>query len=54
MNEELISKKTRNEFREFLVGWTLRDIEMEFDAAHIDYDRQYDPPLSGQRRSFVE
>ena len=24
MKEDLISKNTRNEFREFLVGWTLR------------------------------
>jgi hypothetical protein len=54
MNEELISKKTRNEFREFLVGWTLRQIEMEFEAAHVGCDRQYDPQVSGQRRSFVE
>ncbi|MBF0565613.1 MAG: abortive infection family protein [Nitrospirae bacterium] len=27
---------------------------MEFDAAHIACDRQYDPQLSGQRRRFVE
>lgn len=27
---ELISKKTRTEFREFLVGWKLREIESEF------------------------
>lgn len=54
MNGELVSKKTRNEFREFLVGWTLREIEMEFEAAHVGCDRQYDPQVSGQRRSFVE
>lgn len=54
MNTELISKKTRNEFREFLVGWTLREIEMEFEAAHIDCDRQCNPQVSGERRSFVE
>jgi hypothetical protein len=35
MTQEIISKKTRYEFREFLVGWTLREIEMEFDAADI-------------------
>ncbi len=54
MRGELISKKTRNEFREFLVGWTLREIEMLFEAAGIACDRQYDPQLGGQRRSFVE
>jgi len=54
MRGELISKKTRNEFREFLVGWTLREIEMLFEAADIACDRQYDPQLGGQRRSFVE
>jgi len=54
MRGELISKKTRNEFREFLVGWTLREIEMLFEAADVACDRQYDPQLGGQRRSFVE
>ncbi len=54
MNREFISKKTRNEFREFLVYWKLRDIEMEFEAAHVDCDRQYIPQVSGSRRSFVE
>jgi len=54
MRGELISKKTRNEFREFLVGWTLHQIEMLFEAADIACDRQYDPQLGGQRRSFVE
>lgn len=54
MNGELISKKTRNEFREFLVGWTRREIEMEFEAAGIAYDRQFEPQLSGARRLFVE
>lgn len=54
MNGEFVNKKTRNEFREFLVGWTLREIEMEFEAAHIECDRQYEPQVTGQRRSFVE
>ncbi len=54
MNSELISKKTRLAFREFLVGWTLREIGLEFEAAEIPYDRQYEPPESGQRRAFVE
>lgn len=51
---ELISRKTRNEFREFLVGWTLREIENEFSAAGLEPDRNHDPQLGGQRREFVE
>lgn len=35
MKNELISKKTRYTFREFLVTWTLREIELEFDSADI-------------------
>jgi hypothetical protein len=55
MAQEIISKKTRYEFREFLVGWTLREIELEFDAADIPCH----PPEglrvhSGARRSQVE
>jgi hypothetical protein len=51
---DLISKKTRNEFREFLVGWTLGEIENEFSAAGLERDRNHDPQLGGQRREFVE
>ena len=51
---ELLSKKTRTEFREFLVGWTLRQIENEFSAAGLEPDRSYNPELGGQRREFVE
>jgi hypothetical protein len=54
MADELISKKTRYEFREFFVDWTLREIEMEFDAADVLLDNNYDPPISGARRSLVE
>lgn len=54
MARELISKRTRNEFREFLVGWTLREISDEFDGEYIDCRSDYDPGLSGQRRSLVE
>ena len=38
MAKELISKKTRYEFREYFVGMTLRQIEMEFDAADVPFD----------------
>ena len=51
---EFISKKTRIEFREFLVGWTLRQIEYEFSAAGLEPDLNYDPQLGGQRREYVE
>lgn len=54
MVQEIISKKTRYEFREYLVDWTLREIEMEFDAADVPFDKDYVPRCSGQRRSLVE
>jgi hypothetical protein len=54
MADDLISKKTRYEFREYFVGTTLREIEAEFDAADVPFDGDYDPQLSGQRRSLVE
>ena len=50
---ELISKKTLTECREFLVGWTLREIENEFSAAGLEPDRSFNPQLGGQRREFV-
>lgn len=54
MANELISKKTRYEFREFFVSWNLREIEMEFDAADVPIDANYEPSTSGARRSLVE
>ncbi|MFA5110266.1 MAG: abortive infection family protein [Desulfobaccales bacterium] len=54
MTHELISKKTRNEFREYFVGTTLRIIELEFDAADVPFDKDYNPSISGERRSLVE
>jgi len=54
MTGDLISKKTRYEFREYFVGTTLREIEAEFDVADVPFDENYDPQLSGQRRSLVE
>jgi hypothetical protein len=52
---EIVSKKTRYEFREFLVGWTLRQIEMEFDAADIPCHSGEGLRLpDGARRSLVE
>lgn len=54
MSEELISIKTRQVFRENMVGWVLRQIADEFDAATIDCDLSYDPSVSGQRRTLIE
>ncbi len=51
---ELISKKTRIEFREYFVGSTLRQISQEFDAADVPFAADYVSPESGQRRSLVE
>ncbi len=54
MTHELVSKRTRNAFREFLVRWPLREIEIEFENASIECDPSFKPDVSGQRRSFVE
>lgn len=54
VKRELISKKTRIEFREHMVGWTLREISYEFDAFDILCDLDHDPQLDGQRRTLVE
>lgn len=54
MSKDIISKKTRYEFREFLVGWKLREIGVEFDAADISLDENHKPKLSGARRGLVE
>lgn len=54
MSTDLISKKTRQEFREYFVGTTLRQIEMAFDAADVACDTSYNPSTSGARRSLVE
>ena len=54
MPGEIITKKTRHEFREFFVGWSLRQIEAEFDVADVRCDTDYVPPTSGARRSLVE
>lgn len=54
MSNDLISKKTRYEFREYFVEITLREIENEFDAADILLDENYQPKLPGERRSLVE
>lgn len=54
MSEDLVSIKTRQVFREYMVGWVLREISDEFDAARIDCDLDFQPPVSGQRRTLIE
>jgi len=54
MNRELISKATRNEFREVLTGFVLREIDMIFESAGITAKANFNPQVSGQRRGLVE
>jgi hypothetical protein len=54
MTRDLISKATRNEFRELLTGYTLREIEMTFDAGSLTPRANYEPTVGGQRRGLVE
>ena len=54
MNMELIGLRTRNEFRETLVGFVLRDIEMFFDGAGLRKREDHVPTVTGARRSLVE
>ena len=51
---ELISKRTRNEFRETLVGFVLREIDMFFEGSGVSKKDDYDPPVNGARRGLVE
>ena len=55
MQRDLISKKTRTEFREYFSReYVLRQITDEFDSADVPFDPKYEPELTGQRRSLVE
>ena len=51
---DLISKTTRNEFREALVGFVLREIAMFFEGAGLSSKEDYSPPVTGARRTLVE
>lgn len=54
-NNDLVSSRTRRELREYFVGFsTLSVIRNEFDAADIVEDEEYEPPVSGQRRTLIE
>lgn len=54
MTTDLISKKTRTEFREYFVGTTIREIQTEFDAADVPCASDHAPNVTGQRRYLVE
>jgi len=54
MPGDLISKKTRYEFREYFHSTTLGEIESEFGAADVPLDASHQPSTSGARRSLVE
>jgi Abortive infection C-terminus len=54
MARELISKVTRNEFREVLVGFSLREIHMIFEGAGINVRVDFEPNVVGERRGLVE
>ena len=54
MKSDLISKATRNAFREILVNSSLREIDTIFDRAGLSPKLDHDPSVSGQRRTLVE
>ena len=49
-----ISRRTLTAIREYLTGWTLREISDEFEAAGIIKDDSFVPNVSGERRRLVE
>lgn len=51
---DIVSKKTRIEFREYFVNTTLREISHEFDSADVSIDSDFEPQETGQRRCLVE
>lgn len=51
---DLISKRTRNAFREVMVGWTLAEIRTEFDNEGFRPDYEFAPDVTGQRRTLIE
>ncbi len=54
MGRELISKATRNEFREVLTSFVLQEIITIFESAGLAARSNFVPQVSGQRRSLVE
>ena len=54
MTGDLISKATRNKFREVLVRFVLREIDMIFEGVGLESNMNHKPSVDGQRRSKVE
>jgi hypothetical protein len=54
MSRERISKATRNEFREILTKYTLREIAMIFDAGNLKPLADYQATVGGERRGLIE
>lgn len=54
MPQDIVSRKTRLELREYFVGTTLSIIANEFESADIDRLPVELPNISGQRRTLVE
>jgi len=54
MSQGLLSIKTRQVFRGNMVGWKLREVADEFDAAQIDCHRSFQPPVMCQRSILIE
>ena len=52
--DDLVSPNVRREAREYLVGWTLREIGDLFHDHGFSADLQHDPGTSGERRTYVE
>jgi len=51
---ELLSKPLRDEFREVLTNFSLREIDSIFDAGGLMPNTAFTPNVGGQRRSLVE
>ena len=54
MSNEIISPKTRLEFREYFVSTSVARVDDAFALAGIPLRADFDPPCSGARRSRVE
>lgn len=55
MNDShLVSANVRREAREYLVGWTLREIGDVFHDHGFSADTTYEPSTGGERRTYVE
>lgn len=54
MARDLVSAKTRQEFREYFVSTTLATIDDAFRAEGLQADLSHSPQVGGQRRGLVE